>query len=79
MYFSLSVGVQVRTYENKNGLKKTVYEYLGFDDLFRFLTTSVKKQVSFTPPGKLRYLAKKFREENKLATCKKFLSLFTFR
>ena len=81
-YISLSVGVPVRTYKDKNGLEKTVYEYLRFIDSFRFMTTSLEKLVSFLPPDKFSYLDNHFRdyseEKKQLLHAKGFYSYSYF-
>ena len=68
-YTSLSVGVPVRTYKDKNGLEKTVYEYLRFIDSFPFMTTSLEKLLSFLPPDKFSYLDNHFRDYPEKSSC----------
>ena len=59
-YLTLSVGVPVRTYQDKNGVTKTVLEYLRFIDSSRFMGASLEKLVSDLPEDKFEILGKVF-------------------
>ena len=48
-YITLKDGVPVRTYQDKNGMRKTVFEYLRFIDSCRFMAFSFKKLTGFLP------------------------------
>ena len=39
-YITLTIGLTVRIFQDKNGLTKTVFEYLRFIDSFRFMASS---------------------------------------
>ena len=49
-YITLTIGVPLRTYQDKNGLTKTVLEYL------RFMASSLKKLASYLPKEKFTIL-----------------------
>ena len=61
-YISLSVGVPVNEYTDKNGVIKTVYEYLRFIDSFRFMATSLDNLVSYLPKEKFQILDNHYQE-----------------
>ena len=55
-YITLTVGVPVTTYEDKNGMTKTVFEYLRFIDSYRFMAFSLEKLAGFLPQEKFKIL-----------------------
>ena len=59
-YISLAVGVAVRTFKDKNGLEKLIYEYLRIVYSFLFMTNSLAKPVCNLPPDIFTYLDYKF-------------------
>ena len=61
-YITLSIGVPIKTYQDKTGATRTVYEYLRFIDSFRFMACSLKKLVSYLPKEKFEILDKCFSE-----------------
>ena len=48
----------VRTYQDKNGVTKTVFEYLRFIDSYRSMGASLEKLVSYLPENKFEILDK---------------------
>ena len=64
-YITLSIGVPVRTYQDKNGVTKTVFEYLRFIDSYRFMGASLEKLVSYLPEDKFEILDKVFPDYSK--------------
>ena len=64
-HITLSIGVPVRTYQDKNGVTKTVFEYLRFIDSYRFMGASLEKLVSYLPEDKFEILDKVFPDYSK--------------
>ena len=56
----------VRTYQDKNGVTKTVFEYLRFIDSYRFMGASLEKLVSYLPEDKFEILDKVFPDYSKV-------------
>ena len=61
----MAIGVPVRTYQDKNGVTKTVFEYLRFIDSYRFMGASLEKLVSYLPEDKFEKLDKIFPDYSK--------------
>ena len=61
-YITLTVGVPVRTYQDKNGMTKTVFEYLRFNDSYRFMAFSLEKLAGFLPQEKFKILDRCFSD-----------------
>ena len=78
-YMTLSIGVPVRTYRDKNRVTKTVFEFLRFIDLHRFMGASLEKLVSYLPENEFEILEKVFpdysRGRTKPLTSKGLLSI----
>ena len=55
-YISLTVGVPVRTYQDKTGMTKTIFELLHFIDSYRFMAFSLEKLAGFLPQEKFKIL-----------------------
>ena len=68
-YITLTVGVPVRTYQDKNGVTKTIFEYLRFIDSYRFMTS---RKVQNIGPMLFRLLYRR----HKPYTSKRVLPLF---
>ena len=64
-YKTWSIGVPVRSYQDKNGVTKTVFEYLRFIDSYRFMGASLEKLVSYLPEDKFEKLDKIFPDYSK--------------
>ena len=61
-YITLTVGVPVRTYQDKNGITKTIFEYLRFIDSYRFMTFSLEKLAGYLPQEKFKILDRCFSD-----------------
>ena len=61
-YITLTVGVPVRTYQDKNGITKTIFEYLRFIDSYRFMASSLEKLAGFLPQEKFKILDRCFSD-----------------
>ena len=54
-YITLTSGVSVSIYQDKNELIKTVFEHLRFIESFRFMAFLLAKLASYLPKKILRY------------------------
>ena len=64
-YVTLPFGKPVRTYQDRNGVTKPVFEYPPFIDSYRFMATSLHKLVSYLPQDKFEILDKVFPDYSK--------------
>ena len=60
-YITLTVGVPVRTYQDKNGMTKTIFEYLQFIDSYRSMAFSLEKLAVFCLKKSSKYWTDAFR------------------
>ena len=79
-YITLTVGVPVRTYQDKNGMTKTVFEYLRFNDSYRFMAFSLEKLAGFFASRKVQNIGPMLFEllcrRHKPYTSKGIIALF---
>ena len=61
-YITLTVGVPVRIYQDKNGMTKTIFEYLRFIDSYRFKTFSLGKLAGFWPRKKFEIMDRRYSD-----------------
>ena len=66
-YISLQIGIWIRSYKDKKGLTKNVYEYIRLLDSFKFMAASLDNLVSNLPPNQFTLLEDRFKQWPKFA------------